>query len=66
MDPTGAHHLDEIVERCFTVVRHADQIHAPRASLRLQPPEMLAPRDEVVHLLDLHTPAEEPELRLEL
>jgi hypothetical protein len=53
LDPGLAHRLGELVEGARLVVRDADPADAALAALALEPFEVLAPEDEVVHLLDV-------------
>ena len=65
VEAAGLQRALELAERVGAPVRDADAVEAPFGLLLLEPREVLLPRDEVVHLLDLDPP-EEPTLLLVL
>ena len=65
VEAAGPQRALELAERACAPVRDADAIDAARGPLLLEPREVLLPRDEVVHLLDLD-PTEEASLLLVL
>ena len=66
VDPPGAHDARELVERAGRVVRRAEEADAAGVLLPLEPVEVLAPGDQVVHLLQVDAAPEEAELVGEL
>ena len=57
LEAAGAERSLELVERRRRVVRDADPADAALVALELEPVQVLAPRDEVVHLLDVDAAA---------
>ena len=66
VDPPGAHDARELVEGAGRVVRRAEEADAAGVPLPLEPVEVLAPGDEVVHLLEVDPAREEAELVVQL
>ena len=66
VDPPGSHDARELVERRGRVVGRTEEADAAGVPLALEPVEVLAPGDEVVHLLEIDAAAVEAELSLEL
>ena len=65
VEPAGAQRRLELPERARAPVRDADPVDHARVALLLDPVDVLAPGDEVVHLLDLDA-SEPATLRLVL
>jgi hypothetical protein len=66
LDTAGSHHLGELAEGGRRVVRGADLDHAAVLAQRLEERQVVAPRQEVVHLVEVHPAAVERERALHL
>ncbi len=62
MNAARAHHPLQLVERGRRIVRRADETHMAALALAFEPLQAFLPRDQIVNLLEVDSPAEEAEL----